>query len=212
MPTLSVTRAITISAVLGLCGVLYELVFAQSLSILFGQSAVQYSLTIGLFLGGMGFGAYVSETWSQPLAKLKAVQFALAVCAPFLFVALWWLGVSGGGFATKILGYGSCLAIGALTGAELPLILRTGASRTSWILGADYFGMLLACLAFPLILLPNFGVFATLIGAAALNGFVFALIVDENRRAAFVVPVLLLATLMFEPGLREWLSQSLIEG
>src|SRR5262245_947761 len=78
MPSLPIVCA----AILGFTGVLYELVLAQTLSVLFGQSVVQYSVTIGLFLAGMGAGAHVSESWSEPRVRLWRVQMGLALLVP----------------------------------------------------------------------------------------------------------------------------------
>lgn len=198
---------IFISAILGYCGVIYELVFAQTLSVLFGQSVVQYSVTIGLFLLGMGAGAHYAERFREPRVALWRMQLILALVAPLLLVAVWWLAVSGYTYPARGLAYGMCLFIGTVTGGELPLLMRVMPDRATWILSSDYFGMLLACLAFPLILLPEIGVFATLILTALLNAFVMTALRFEKWAPGFALPLLLIASLYFEPGLREWLSQ-----
>ena len=198
---------IFISAILGYCGVIYELVFAQTLSVLFGQSVVQYSVTIGLFLAGMGLGAHLAERWDDPRARLWRIQFLLSVGAPLLLVAVWWVAVSGWSLTARALAYAMCFSVGAVTGAELPLLMRLQRERVTWILSADYFGMLIACLVFPLVLLPEIGVFAALLLTAILNAFVMVALRFEKFAPSFAVPLLLIVALHFEPGLREWLSQ-----
>jgi len=208
MPSLSVAL---ISAALGFCGVIYELVFAQAFSVLFGQSVVQYSVTIGLFLGGMGLGSHLSEHLKNPVRSLSLSQFLLALCTPILFIFTWWLGLAGWNLCSQIVGYATCIAVGAMTGAELPLLLRLSSLKASKVLAADYFGMLLACLAFPLVLLPSIGVFATLLWCAVLNASVL-IYVHSRPRAWVWLPMILIATLFIEPEIREWLSQKLIFG
>jgi hypothetical protein len=45
------------SFVLAFCGVVYELALAQTNSVLLGNSYLQYGLTIGLFMAGLGAGS-----------------------------------------------------------------------------------------------------------------------------------------------------------
>jgi spermidine synthase len=218
---------VIVSALLGFCGVIYELVFAQTLSVLFGQSAVQYSLTIGLFLAGMGIGSHWSEKWKAPQVQLWRIQFWLSLLAPLIWLGVWWLATGGWSISAFVLGYGMCVGVGILTGAELPLLFRLHA-RTGLILSADYFGMLAACVAFPLVLLPYFGVFTSLFLTALLNSLIAVLgtfstphhlgnpKVANSVRGPWVtpmylfVPIALIAALICEPIVREWLSQRLI--
>jgi spermidine synthase len=195
------------AAILGFCGVVYELVFAQTLSILFGQSIVQYSLTIGLFLVGMGIGAHASESWSLPKFQLWRTQLVLSLAVPIMWLGLWWLGTGGYDLAARALAYLMCVSVGAVTGTELPLLFRMH-NRRGLILSADYLGMLLACIAFPLILLPTLGVFSTLFATALLNSLVMLSLRFRISLSA-PVPVALAIALWFEAGLREWLSQRL---
>lgn len=202
--------SLSIAAVLGFSGVLYELVFAQSLSILFGQSVIQYSLTIGLFLAGMGVGAQLSEWVRDAVRGLWWSQIVLCLGAPVTFILTWWLGVSGWTLLVHAVGYGMCFGVGMITGLELPLLMRWSAESTGRILAADYGGMLIACLAFPLVLLPEVGLFATLLGCATVNG-VLALTLRPTPRTMWA-PLLSVSLLILEPTLREWLSQRLVAG
>lgn len=203
MPNLPVTAFL-----LGYCGVIYEFAFAQTLSVLFGQSVVQYSVTIGLFLAGMGAGSHFSERLRDARLSLWRTQLILSVAVPLIFICVWWTAVSGGAALARALAYVLCFSVGAVTGAELPLMMRLAPDSTPRILAADYAGMLAACLAFPLLLLPHQGVFAAVLSTAAVNATV--LLVLEPRRAGFLLlPATLLLSLWFEPGLREWLSLKL---
>jgi predicted membrane-bound spermidine synthase len=194
------------SFLLGFCGVVYELVFAQTLSVLFGQSAVQYSLTIGIFLAGMGLGSHRSEAWREPRLQLWRVQLTLSLFAPLIWLGVWWLATGDFAFSARVLACAMCFFVGAVTGAELPLLFRLGGGGPGRLLAADYLGMLAACLAFPLWLLPAHGIFSTLFLAAAVNsGVMLALRFRQARWSAFV-PLALVAGFFLESFLREWLS------
>jgi spermidine synthase len=102
--------------------------------------------------------------------------------------------------------------IGALAGAELPLLMAWAGERGRFkVLALDYLGMVLACLAFPLLFLPELGLFGTLLLTAALNA-VIALILSPSRplpgRPALVAWVVVLVFLLQkEEAIRQCLSQ-----
>lgn len=201
------------SAVLGFCGLIYEFVFAQSLSVLFGHSVVQYSLTIGLFILGMGAGAHLAESLKDARLSLWRAQVLISLLAPFGGVTLWWVAISGWDLLARFVAYGFILLVGALTGVELPLLLRLKGDRSSGlVLGADYLGMLAACVMFPLLLLPSVGVFATLFAAALLNSLVLLVLLPRRVLWTGLIPAVLSLFLYLEPSLRDWLSAKLVAG
>lgn len=201
------------SALLGFCGLVYEFVFAQSLSVLFGHSVIQYSITIGLFILGMGTGSHIAEYFYDPRRSLWRVQLQISLLAPLAAFILWWLAVSGLEIAARVVAYGGILGVGCLTGMELPLLLRLrGEKGAGVVLGADYLGMLAACVLFPLVLLPNFGVFSTLLAVAVLNSFVMIALLPNRIPWTALVPTFLAVGWYFEPVMREWLSARMIAG
>lgn len=201
------------SALLGFCGVVYEFALAQSLSILFGNSAVQYSLTIGLFIAGMGLGSHRAEGFSGPRLSLWRAQLILSLFAPAMSLLFWWLAICGYAETARWLAYGTIVSIGFLTGLELPLLLKLRNSQTSGlILAADYFGMLTACVLFPLLLLPELGVLQTLFLTALLNSATMILIWPRRRPWHALCSTVQIALILFEPSLRQILSQKLVSG
>lgn len=201
------------SALLGFCGVVYEFVLAQSLSILFGNSVVQYSLTIGIFIAGMGLGSHLAERFLNPRLAIWRSQAALSLFAPSASLGFWWLAVAGHSEVARAMAYTSILAIGFLTGFELPLLLKlrnTFASGT--VLAADYLGMLSACLLFPLFLLPELGVFKTLFLTALINSLVMISLWPRQVQWQVLCPLGLLGMVYLEPWIRTVLSQKLVGG
>ncbi len=202
------------SALLGFCGLIYEFVFAQSLSVLFGHSVIQYSVTIGLFILGMGLGSHIAESFRDPRGALWRIQLELSLLVPALAVLIWWLALSGWSDTARVVAYISIFGVGALTGMELPLLLRLRENRVSAgaVLGADYLGMLAACVLFPLLLLPHFGVFSTLLAAALLNSVVTLTLIPRRIAWTGLVPAMLAISWHYEPLLRDWLSARLMAG
>lgn len=196
------------SALLGFLGVIYELTLAQTFSLLFGSSVVQYSLTFGVFLCGMGVGAalYGDRRAAQP--TLARLQWLLALGAPALALLVWSLGVNGWSTTARVLGLTTGFIVGVWTGGELPLLM-TLSRRPLVTLAADYFGMLVACAAFPLLLLPSFGVLNTLFLAAFGNAAAYFYFKGGpwwKKIALCAWPLLLL---LFESPLRSAFSERL---
>ncbi len=201
------------SAIFGYCGLIYEFVLAQSLSILFGHSVVQYSVTIGLFIAAMGLGSHLAENFHDPRLALWRTQLCLSLLAPAACVFFWWLAVSGHLIAARVVAYSAIVGIGFLTGTELPLLLRLRAGPSlGAVLGADYLGMLAACVLFPLWLLPEIGVLKTLFATALLNSAMMACL--WPRRISLAIPIagVLALLIYFEPLIREAMSTKLVGG
>ena len=155
-----------------LCSITYELIIGTISSYLLGNSVFQFSLTIGLYMSAMGVGSYASKFVRRDLLT------------NFIIVELL-IGVLGGVSSAVLFGvftyqreafspamWAITLAIGALVGLEIPLLTRyvrrfaqlrdAIANVLSW----DYIGALFGSLAFPLVLLPTFG----LLNSAAIMG------------------------------------------
>ncbi len=200
---------IALSAILGFCGVIYEFVFAQTLSVLFGNSVVQYGLTIGLFLCFMGLGAHLSERFQSPRVILGRCQVWISVMAPLAVIGVWLAAAFNQMLMARLLAYSAMITIGILTGMELPFLMKLKSrASAAMILSADYAGMLMACFLFPLLLLPYFGVLTTLFSTAFLNSLV-RLSLGRAGPAHYLLPLLLMTGIFLEPGLREWLSYRL---
>ena len=157
------------------CGLIYELLLATISSYLIGSSVTQFSLCIGVFIGAMGIGSYVSQFVTAHLLRwFLTVEILLAVVggvsAWALFGAYAYLGGLYYGVLFLLIGL-----IGALVGIELPLLTRLlsqyGALKDTiaQALSFDYVGSLLGSVAFPLVLLPALGMTRTAFVVGLLN-------------------------------------------
>lgn len=145
-------------------GVIYEMIIASAASFLLGDSILHFSLTIGLFLFGMGIGSFFAPRFNKnPESSFAWVEIILGTLGGFSVFLLF------SAFAYSNLIYvvfvSLLIFIGALIGLEIPLLLSIlkSTSReehltiTSRILSFDYFGALIASIAFPLVMLPQLG-------------------------------------------------------
>ena len=153
------------------CGLAYEILTAAVSTYLLGDGVLQFSLAIGIFLTAMGLGSWLSRFVRRRLVVTFIVIELMvgllgAAAAPTLLWA-YTAGVSYVPMLVAILG-----SIGALTGMEIPLVLRVLHRDTSLretaasVLGLDYAGALFASLLVPLVLVPSLGT----IGAGCLFG------------------------------------------
>ena len=165
----------------GLCSIVYELLIASTVSYFEGDSVRYFSLTIGLYMAAMGIGSYLSKYVRRNLLeRFVAIEVALGffggIAVPCLYLSY---SFTGGFMVVYVV---LTLAIGGLIGLEIPFLTRLLRDyqdlrvNIAHVLSLDYFGALLATLAFPFLLLPFLGTFRT--------GLVFGLI---NMLIAFVV-------------------------
>lgn len=212
-----------ITFLLAACSMLYELLIAQTFSFLAGNTVIRYSVTIGLYLGGMGLGALFCKKITAPAdprTSLVRVEAGLSIIgglsalilhyahALFCFLRLadrMLAGVVAFYSATFLL----ILCIGFLTGLELPLLIRMGTALaagriTNRILGFDYFGSLAAAVAFPLVLLPYVEMVTLAFATAVCNLAVAVYIMrsaGQLKRQRVVAACILLASAGFCAGL-----------
>ena len=158
---------------IAVAGLVYELIAATVSSYLLGDSVRQFSLVIGVFLSAMGLGAFLSRYVRDAMPGFAWAQIALGVVggfmAPALFFSYAWSGVVAGPL------YGLLIAVGVLSGMEIPLIARVlkeiGAPefRFENVLTVDYLGALVAAVAFPLLVIPHLGLMAASLAFGLMN-------------------------------------------
>ncbi len=154
------------------CSLMYELVLAQTLTALFGSLVLRYSLTIGLYLMGLGLGAlsfkYVKN---QPAHYFTLNQVILSLLGSMGVLSLLILSVWQYDFPWLVilLAHALVLLIGFFSGLEIPLIGALYKNKFAHVLGLDYFGGLLAGLAFPLWFYPQLGLIYSTLAIAAVN-------------------------------------------
>ncbi len=154
------------------CAIVYELLISTVASYLQGDTILQFSVTIGLFLTAMGVGSWCSRLVLDDLLRTFVLIEVLVGLVGGLSVPLLFF-VYGTAFTDfPPVMYGAIVTIGGLIGLEVPLVTRILAGNSGLrvnlanVLSFDYLGGLLGSLAFPLILLPHLG----MVGASLLMG------------------------------------------
>ena len=205
---LSLPAIYLITLVLAACSLIYELVLAQTLSALLGNTVLRYSITIGCYLGALGLGAMAcGRAGDAATARLLRVELALSLVGGLAVPAFFVLDLGlGFVFPDSVLGdwmflaatHALIFAVGFLSGFEIPLLMglaeevREGVGNR--VLAIDYFGALIGSILFPLVLLPGVGLVATGFAVAGLNVLVFAGLAFHCRRYALVGLALALVT------------------
>jgi spermidine synthase len=176
--------------VVAACGLLYELVAGTLASWLLGDSVLQFSTIIGVYLFAMGVGSFLSRyVQRQLVATFLRVELLVGLVGGLmpaaLFVAFNLLhDGAGAAGAFRVLLYGLVLLVGALVGLEIPLVMRILKSHfkgrwrlselVSQVLTFDYLGALAVAVAFPLVLLPVLGPMRTALVFGLMNTAVAA--------------------------------------
>ena len=147
------------------CGLAYELIMAALASYLLGDSILQFSSIIGLYLFAMGIGAHLTRYIKEEDALARFIEIELLVgivgglSALALFVAF---GLAAAPFRSLL--YAFVLITGIIVGMEIPLVMRVlhreqaaFADLVARVLTFDYLGALAVSLLFPLVLAPRLG-------------------------------------------------------
>jgi len=167
-------------------GIIYEMIIGSAASFLLGNSILHFSLTIGLFLFGMGIGSLLVPLITlRPEQNFVIIEILLGLLGGYSVFILFSL------FAFSNLIYPGMillvLIIGAAIGTEIPLLLsilrEESASKyvtlTSRILSLDYLGALIASIAFPIILLPQLGLLRSAFLVGMLNVLIALLMLNS---------------------------------
>ena len=149
------------------CSICYELIISAISSYLIGDSTLQYSITIGLYMSAMGLGAYISKYIKNNLFNwFVFIEIAVGIVGGTSALVLFFSNLYLETY--QIVMYIEIIVIGTLVGVEIPLLTRIIESDNenlrvtlSSIFSFDYIGGLIGSIAFPLLLLPQFGYFAT---------------------------------------------------
>lgn len=155
-------------------GVIYELLIAGYSSYLLGDSILQFSLTIGVFLSAMGLGSYLTRLIERGLIDAFVwVELGIAFFGGPAILALYTAFQLELPYATAMLVFAGI--IGVLIGFEIPIVARIAAERGTIrkaiadVLSLDYVGALAGSLVFPLVLLPTLGFTQTSFAIGLLN-------------------------------------------
>jgi spermidine synthase len=161
--------------VVAACGLVYELAAGTLSSWLLGDSVLQFSTVIGVYLFAMGVGSWLSRYLRHQLvAHFLRIELLVGLVGGLMPAALFALQTLAAP-SFRIALYGLVLAVGILVGLEIPLVLRilrrelhgSGSARAgfgplvSQVLTFDYLGALAVSIAFPLLLVPQLGLVRT---------------------------------------------------
>ncbi|WP_046175804.1 polyamine aminopropyltransferase [Domibacillus indicus] len=177
------------SGIVSICGIIFEVLFGALGSYILGDGVKQYTLTISLFLTGMGIGAYISEKMTRNLiASFIWIEYGIGLAGGFSAMLLFGVTAYLPEGTDALFLYGVTLLVGTLTGVELPILIRkaneigvTLEKSAAKVLFSDYAGGLIGGLLFLFLLRPYFGLVKTSFLVALINVAVALWIVFRFR-------------------------------
>ncbi len=175
------------------CSMCYELIIGAVSSYLLGNSTMQYSITIGLYMAALGLGSYISKYFKKNLFDVfVAIELGIGIAGGMSSLLLFLSNIYISNYTVVM--YSETILIGVLAGAEIPVMTRIieadekNLSVTlSSIFSFDYIGGLVGAVAFPLLLLPKLGFFSTSFLCGLLN--IMAAILILYRFGEFVTHI-----------------------
>lgn len=227
---------LAITLMVSFCSIVYELMLAQCLSIVLGNTIVRYALTIGLYLFSLGMGALAVaylQTKKTPefLFAIEIILAFLGMQVPFAILGgdqvlreLWIsLGIARDSFwfwfPNWFYMHGMIVVIGLLSGAEVPILMDLAREHyeeaSQKVLAVDYLGTFLGALAFPLFIYEQLGLIAGAAAVGVLNAlaalWVLYLYPQTRRKKRYVYCTLSLVGMSFLFFNEEYLRNSLME-
>jgi Predicted spermidine synthase with an N-terminal membrane domain len=169
------------------CSMVYELIISAVSSYLVGDSTLHYSITIGLYMFAMGVGSFLSKYIKEDLFNwFTNIEIGVGILGGLssllLFLANLYLD------SYELVMYVEIILIGTLVGAEIPILTRIIEMdkknlrlTLSNLFSFDYIGGLIGSVAFPLLLMPKLGFFATAFMAGSFNLICACLIVFKYQ-------------------------------
>ena len=196
-------------ALSGATGLIYEVLWARMLGLVFGATTLAVSTVLAAFMGGLALGSALAgrlaPRFSKPVAAYGWMEIGVAIYAllvPVLFhgvdnlYALVWRDLQPGSFTFTLLRFAlSCLLLlvpTTLMGATLPVLsaalLRCAthdANSVTRLYTCNLAGAIIGTLVAGFVLLPTVGVRTTIIIAAAINIFVGFIAIGVQRRVQY---------------------------
>jgi spermidine synthase len=165
------------SGIVSICGIIFEVLFGAAGSYILGDGVKQYTLTISLFLTGMGIGASVSEKVTKNLIlSFVWIEYLIGLLGGLSVFLLFGVTAYIGEGTDALFLYSITLLVGALTGVELPILIRkaneigeTLNRSAARVLFSDYAGGLIGGLLFVYFLRPELGLVKSAFAVAIIN-------------------------------------------
>ena len=165
---------------IAVCGLIYELLAGTISSYLLGDTVYQFSIIIGVFMASMGVGSFLSRYLSDNLQEIFiVVQIIVGLIGGFSTLILFFAFSYLDNYSVFL--YLISIVIGILIGLEIPIIIRilkihrVLKLNVSNVLTADYIGALGAAILFPVVLVPQLGLYRTALLFGMMNVFVAGL-------------------------------------
>ncbi|HKV36181.1 MAG TPA: fused MFS/spermidine synthase [Pyrinomonadaceae bacterium] len=198
----------------GATGLIYEILWARMLGLVFGATTLAVSTVLAAFMGGLALGSalagWLAPRIKKPVSVYGVMEIAIAIYAllvPFLFTAVddlyasIWQHLRPGFFTFTLLRFALSslllLVPTTLMGATLPVLsaaLLRGTGRDSnsvtRLYACNLVGAIVGTLAAGFVLLPAFGVRTTIVIAAGINILVgvIALLIQRQMQVGPDVP------------------------
>jgi spermidine synthase len=194
----------------GVAGLMYQLVWMRSFSLVIGSAHTAVAAVLAAYMGGLAIGGLLGARWASRLASplrafaglegavaLFAVVFPFALQAAAGIVSTWLgsgveLATDAGWLQATVYGALSALAIAAPTicmGATLPVLVQGSLGRVGsppdWLAqlyGVNTLGAAVGAGVGGFLLLPNLGLSASTLSAALLNLAAAALVLAGPSR------------------------------
>ncbi len=113
------------SGIVSICGIVYQVLYGAVGSYLFGDGVLFYSITIGLFLMGMGIGASLSERiHNRLISTFVQIEYLIALIGGLSTLGAFYTLAQFGTEVSQLYLYLVITLTGALTGLELPILIR----------------------------------------------------------------------------------------
>ena len=197
----------------GATGLIYEVLWARMLGLVFGATTLAVSTVLAAFMGGLALGSALAGKLARrikkPLATYGWMEIGIAAYAllvPFLFrlidhvYVLIWQQFQPGFFAFSLWRFvlsGLVLLVPTtLMGATLPVLAAAvvhssgrNSNSVTRLYACNLAGAILGTLAAGFVLLPTLGVRMTIVVAAILNVIVGLIAIVLQRRAGAIAPV-----------------------
>ena len=176
------TEIYFITVIVAACSLLYELMLAQTLSTIMGNTIIRYNITIGLYIAALGLG---SITYPHFIKKYSTKNLAIIELALSFFGGLGPLAILYFDFlarhwmnpiyfeAVNTFNHLYIILIGFLSGIELPFLINMARESQGFSMGKvlflDYIGSFIAAILFPIFLMPFYSLFFIAALIALLN-------------------------------------------
>lgn len=122
------TAVFALTFVVAFCSIVYELIYSELLTVVFGGTVVRYSVTIGLFLFSFGVGSFLFRRLDPHEAGFFRVEVLLSLVGPlgFLFIVAANVYLDADPLVAArvplVVSHVPIVAVGVLSGLEVPYL------------------------------------------------------------------------------------------